>query len=117
MKIMKIATALILSLVFTACLTGCKSNEKVQWSPGQPLEISEVKIGMIYLDEAESGWSYSHELGILETQKAFGLSDEQIIRKLNVSEEDASNIESAISEAIAEGANVIIAPSWGFMDV
>ena len=117
MKIMKIAMVFILSIVFAVSLTGCKSNETVQWSPGQPLEISEVKIGMIYLDDAESGWSYSHELGILETQKAFGLSDEQIIRKLNVSEEDASNIESAISEAIAEGANVIIAPSWGFMDV
>jgi len=117
MKIMKIATALILSLIFAASLIGCEPNETVQWSPGQPLEKSDVKIGMIYLDEAVSGWSYSHELGIKETQKAFGLSDEQIIRKLNVSEEDASSIESAISEAIAEGANVIIAPSWGFMDV
>jgi len=117
MKITKITTALIVSLVLAASLTGCRSNETVHWSPGQPLDKDEIKIGMIYLDEAESGWSYSHELGILETQKAFGFSDDQIIRKLNVSEEDASNIESAISEAIAEGANVIIAPSWGFMDV
>ena len=116
-KIIKISAALILSLAFAASLTGCKSNEPVHWSPGQPLDKNDIKIGIIYLDEAESGWSYSHELGIKETQKAFGFSDEQIIRKLNVSEEDDSNIESAISEAIAEGANVIIAPSWGFMDV
>jgi len=116
-RVTKIAAALVLCLLLAASATGCKTNEVVQWRPGQPLDISEIKIGIIYLDDAESGWSYSHELGIMETQRALGLSDDQIIRKLNVSEEDAGNIEYAISEAIAEGANVIIAPSWGFMDV
>jgi len=117
MKTLKITTSFILILLLAAGLAGCKTNETTRWSPGQPLDKDKIKIGIIYLDDAESGWSYSHELGIRETQRAFELSDDQIIRKLNVSEEDAGNIEYAISEAIAEGANVIIAPSWGFMDV
>ena len=117
MKISKITMASVLLFLLAVSLTGCKTNETVRWSPGQPLEKSKVKIGVIYLDDAESGWSYSHELGIRETQRAFELGDDQIIRKYNVSEEDAGNIEYAISEAIAEGANIIIAPSWGFMDV
>jgi len=109
--------AIFLSLFLAASFAGCKINESAQWIPGQPLERSRIVIGIIYLDEAKSGWSYAHELGIQEVQREFGLSDDQIIRKLNVSEEDASHIEYAISEAIAEGANIIIAPSWGFMDV
>ena len=115
--IKKTTSFILLLLLITVCMVNCNKNETVRWSPGQPLDKSNVKIGIIYLDDAESGWSYSHELGIRETQRVFDLSDDQIIRKLNVSEEDASNIEYAISEAIAEGANIIIAPSWGFMDV
>jgi len=117
MKTKKRVLTYILLLLFSACLFSCKANEIDKWSPGQPLDKEKIKIGIIYLDDAESGWSYSHELGIRETQRAFALSDEQIIRKLNVSEEDAGNIEYAISEAIAQGANIIIAASWGFMDV
>ena len=117
MKAKKKTMSFVLFLFLAVCLVSCRTNEAVQWSPGQPLEKSKVKIGIIYLDEAESGWSYSHELGIREVQREFELSDDQIIRKFNVSEEDAGNIEYAISEAIAEGANIIIAPSWGFMDV
>jgi len=117
MKTLKIIISIVLILLFTAGLAGCKTTEADRWSPGQPLDRDKVKIGIIYLDEAESGWSYSHELGIRETERILELSDDQIIRKLNVSEEDAGNIEYAISEAIAEGANIIIAPSWGFMDV
>ena len=117
MRITKTAMSVVLSVLLAVFLSSCKANDTERWSPGQPLEKSKVKIGMIYLDDAESGWSYSHELGIREAQRVFELSDEQIIRKLNVSEEDASSIEYAISEAIADGANIIIAPSWGFMDV
>ena len=117
MRIWKIVTCFSVLLLFAVCLAGCKTNGAVQWSPGKPLKKSDIKIGVIYLDEAVSGWSYAHELGIREVQRELGLSDEQIIRKLNVSETDATKIEYMISEAIAEGANIIIAPSWGFMDV
>jgi len=117
MKIMKMTAIGVFLLLFAICLTACKAEEKVVWTPGSPLDKSAVKVGIIYLDEAVSGWSYSHELGIREAQRVFPLNDDQIIRKLNVSEEDTGSIEHAISEAIAEGANIIIAPSWGFMDV
>jgi len=116
MQIKKTAAAVALLLILAAVLGGCQTKEANFWSPGNPLDKNIMKIGIIYLDEAESGWSLSHKLGIQDAQKEFGLSDDQIISKLNVSEEDFGSIEYAISEAIAEGANVIIAPSWGFMD-
>ena len=108
---------LLLFALLTAGLQGCSVDEAEVWSPGMPLDRSDVMIGIIFLDDAESGWSLAHDLGLREAQREFGLSDGQITRKFNVSEENAGNIEYAISEAIAEGANIIIAPSWGFMDV
>ncbi|MCL2099016.1 MAG: BMP family ABC transporter substrate-binding protein [Oscillospiraceae bacterium] len=117
MKTKIIALSFIICVISAIYLNGCGADETVKWNPGKPLSGSEIKIGIIYLDEAESGWSYAHELGLKEAQREFGLDDSQILRKFNVSEEDTGNIEYAISEAIAQGANLIIAPSWGFMDV
>ncbi|MCL2740676.1 MAG: BMP family ABC transporter substrate-binding protein [Oscillospiraceae bacterium] len=102
--------------VLASALAGCGGGPDA-WRPGEPIDAIDLRIGIIYLDDAESGWSYAHELGIREAQKAHGLWNDQIIRVLNVSEEDDDRIEQAIMSAIGEGANVIIAPSWGFMDV
>jgi len=117
MKNMKKTLPFALLIILLINVVGCTQKEVDMWRPGKPLEKSAVKVGIIYLDEARSGWSYAHELGIREAQQAFGLDDSQIIRKLNVSETDDGKIEYMISEAVAEGANIIIAPSWGFMDV
>ena len=116
-KTKKLLIIFIFLLLFAAGLAGYAINGSARWIPGKPLEKSKIKIGVIYLDEAQSGWSLSHKLGIEETRQKFGLLESQIIYKFNVSEEDSANIEYAISEAITEGANIIIAPSWGFMDV
>jgi len=116
MIIKKISAAAVIIAVLISGLTGCGGKEGARWSPGAPFAKGSLKIGIIYLDEAESGWSLAHKLGIQEARREFGLGEDRIISKFNVSEEDTSNIEYAISEAISEGANVIIAPSWGFMD-
>ena len=49
-------------------------------------------------------------------QKTLGLDDSQIIRKNNISDTDATAIETAIRDCIEEGCNVIFATSWGYMD-
>ena len=78
----------------------------------------DVKVGVIHItDPAEgSGYTYTHDLGIQGMQKAVGLDDSQIIRKNNVNDSDATAIENAINECLEEGANVIFATSWGYMD-
>ena len=116
MNILKKAAYLATLLLSVTLLASCATSGTAQWTPGKPLDKASVRIGVIYLDEAESGWSYAHELGIRKVQREFGMQDDQIIRKFNVSEADIAMIEYMISEAIAEGANIIIAPSWGFMD-
>lgn len=79
----------------------------------------EIKVGVIHLtDPAEgSGYTYTHDLGIQGMQANLGLSDEQILRKINVDDTDEDAIETAILECIDEGCNIIFTTSWGYMDV
>lgn len=83
-----------------------------------PIAKEDIKIGVIHItDPSEgSGYTYTHDVGIQEMQKNLGLEDSQIIRKTNVVDTDPTMIENAIRECIEEGANVIFATSWGYMD-
>ncbi|MCI5883824.1 MAG: BMP family ABC transporter substrate-binding protein, partial [Eubacterium sp.] len=56
------------------------------------------------------------DLGIQGMQQNLGLSDDQIIRKINVDDTDEKATEKAIKECIDEGCNVIFATSWGYME-
>lgn len=81
-------------------------------------EKSDIKVGVVHLtDPAEgSGYTYTHDLGIQGMQQNLGLSDEQIIRKLNVSDTDETATAAAIQECIEEGCNIIFTTSWGYME-
>lgn len=77
-----------------------------------------IKVGVIHItDPAEgSGYTYTHDQGIVGMQKNLGLRDDQIVRKINVNDSDATAIETAMLECIEEGCNIIFATSWGYMD-
>ncbi|MDR2499930.1 MAG: BMP family ABC transporter substrate-binding protein [Treponema sp.] len=97
-------------------LSACQDRDA--WKPGMPLAKEKVKIAVIYpnrIDE-DSGYDYAHHMGILQMRRELELEDGQIIQKLNVFEEDAGMTENAMKDAIREGAHIIIAPSWGYMD-
>jgi basic membrane protein A len=78
----------------------------------------DFKVGVIHItDPAEgSGYTYTHDLGIQAMQKKLGLGDSQIIRKNNVNDGDPTAIETAVRECIEEGAKIVFATSWGYMD-
>lgn len=82
------------------------------------IAADKVKVGVVHLTSPEdgSGYTYTHDLGIQGMQQNLGLSDSQIIRKLNVSDSDEAMIEQAIQECIDEGCNIIFATSWGYME-
>ena len=63
-----------------------------------------------------SGYTYAHDQGIVGMQKNLGLDDSQIIRKNNVNDTDPTATETAILEAIEDGANIVFGTSWGYMD-
>lgn len=77
----------------------------------------EIKVGVLYIsDPAEgSGYSYTHDLGIIGMQDNLGLSDDQVERKI-VDDGDADATRAAIEECISDGCNVIFTTSWGYME-
>lgn len=78
----------------------------------------EIKVGVIHLsDPADgSGYTYTHDLGIQGMQQNLNLSDDQIVRKINISDTDADATKAAIQECIDEGCNIIFTTSWGYME-
>jgi basic membrane protein A len=113
----EILTGIIAGL-FLAALGGC-GKTPVQWQPGKPFKKEYVKVGIIHPNEISetSLYDWAHYAGTLEMQRELNLTDDQIIRRANVFEEDQAESEAVIRECISEGANIIIAPSWGYMDV
>ena len=131
-----------LAALFMACLmlSGCSSNVQIDdyatnltgnkstggsaiqetqtqtVSTGIPKE--KIKVGVIHLSDpsAGSGYTYTHDLGIQGMQQNLGLSDDQIVRKLNVSDSDLEATREAIKECIDEGCNIIFTTSWGYME-
>jgi basic membrane protein A len=97
-------------------LSGC--DKKNPWKRGKPLAREKVTIGIIHPNEirVSSQYDYAHYTGTLQMQTELGLRNNQIIRKISVFDEDSIAVENAMRECIAEGSNIIIAPSWGYMD-
>jgi len=83
-----------------------------------PVAKESIKVGVIHIgDPADgAGYTFAHDKGIVAMQTELGLSDEQIIRKNNVSDTDAVAIRTAMEECIEEGCQIIFGTSWGYMD-
>ena len=119
-----LAGAMVLSLA--ACGGGTSTSEPASASTGTSESASatggipkdEIKVGVIHLsDPAEgSGYTYTHDQGIIGMQQNLGLADDQIVRKISVDDTDAAAVETAITECVEEGCNIIFATSWGYMD-
>jgi basic membrane protein A len=101
-----------------AVLTGCAAKS-VRWTPGEPFPKERLKVGIIHPNEISetSLYDWVHYEGTMEMQRNLGLRDDQILRRVNVFEEDHAETEAVLREFISEGATIIIAPSWNYMDV
>ena len=119
---MKRILALGCSIALAAMLlAGCGNggnNEQPSGGEGTGIAVEDVKVGVIHIGDPAtgSGYSYTHDQGIVAMQETLGLSDEQIVRKNNIDDTDTTAIENAMNECIEEGCNIIFATSWGYMD-
>lgn len=129
----KKALSLLMAVTLAATLfAGCGKKDEETKAPATsqnsgdeakkdlfaPIAKEDLKIGVIHItNPAEgSGYTYTHDVGIQGMQKNIGLNDNQIIRKNNVNDQDPVAIRNAIEECIEEGAKLIFATSWGYMD-
>lgn len=120
-KVLSILLALVMVvLCFAACgnTQDADQGDKTQTATIAAIPKDQLKIGVIHIgDPADgSGYSYTHDLGIQGMQKNLGLSDDQIVRQLNISDSDTTAIRNAIEDCIAQGCNVIFGTSYGYMD-
>ncbi|MDE6636284.1 MAG: BMP family ABC transporter substrate-binding protein [Lachnospiraceae bacterium] len=145
LKKTRITGLLMAGILITGCLSGCGGsaaepddfatndgyemveeaavNTETQSSGGDTAESEngirkeDIKVAVLYItDPAEgSGYSYTHDLGILGMQGNLGLSEEQIERKI-VDDNDAEATKAAIEECISDGCNIIFTTSWGYME-
>lgn len=134
---MKKLLSIILSLVLIFSLSACANEAATEEQKGTPEEPKtetpaqneeagafpaiakeDIKVAVIHIGNPAdgSGYTYAHDQGIVGMQKDLGLDDSQIIRKNNVNDTDPTATETAILEAIEEGANIVFGTSWGYMD-
>ncbi|HCX61377.1 BMP family ABC transporter substrate-binding protein [Sedimentibacter sp.] len=117
-KLFIIILSLILIFSLSACSQQASETPQEPQEPGNTNADNDFKVGVIHIGNPAdgSGYTYAHDQGIVEMQKALGLSDSQIIRKNNVNDTDPTATETAILECIEEGADIIFGTSWGYMD-
>ena len=124
---MKKILAFVCSIaMMTMLLAGCggnsnSGNEQTSGNEGGEtagIAVENIKVGVIHIGDPAtgSGYTYTHDQGIVAMQQSLGLGDDQIVRKNNIDDSDATAIENAMRECIEEGCNIIFATSWGYMD-
>lgn len=93
------------------------NTDQADAETSKSISKEEVKVGVLYISDPSegSGYSYTHDLGILGMQSNLALSDDQIERKI-VDDADAEATKKAIEECISDGCNIIFTTSWGYME-
>lgn len=117
---MKKVLAVILALVLVVgCFAACGGNGTTDDSTNAAestdaqnnLDLSKVKFGLICLHDENSTYDNNFILALKDAQAALGLSDDQILIKTNIAEDDACY--NAAAELVEAGCNVIFADSFG----
>ena len=123
MRIMRITRSFIIALLLMPAFGICFLNSCFladgSWKSGSPYPLEKIKVGVLYISDYQretSGYTYAHALGIQKMQRTLRMDNSQILSVGNVSDEDPYQIENAMRSLIAQGATVIIATSWGYMD-
>ena len=134
---MKKALALLLALVMVFALVGCAKEdagaaktdetasaemtiaEKIEASRSHPVDTKKIKeavdngtfkIGVILVGDENEGYTYAHIEGVEEAKAALGLSDDQIIYKYNIPENELC-YDTAI-DLVEQGCDMIFANSF-----
>ena len=115
-KVLALLLVLVMALTFVAC-DGNKDTEPTD-APSGGTDYSDVKVGVVHIgDPADgSGYSFAHDQGIVAMQKNLGLKDDQIVRQLNIADNDKAATKTAIEDCIAKGCTIIFTTSYGYMD-
>ena len=105
------ATLLVLALVLAAC---APSGEQAAEQPAGGEAPDKVKVAFIYIGQpGDLGWTYEHDRGRKMLEEKLGEKVE-VVTVPDVPE--GPDAEKAIRDVVQQGANVVFATSFGYMD-
>ena len=78
---------------------------------GEAKSASDIKVGVIYIGDENEGYTAAHMAGIDEMAANLGLSDDQIIEKTTIPEDEKAY--DAAVDLADQGCNIIFATSFG----
>lgn len=117
---MKKFLAILLSATMILGTAACSSSssepaeeptEGEQTEETEGIAASDIKVGFIFVGDENEGYTYAHYEGAEKMKEALGLSDEQIIYKWNIPENE-SCYDAAVDLA-EQGCDIIFANSFG----
>lgn len=77
----------------------------------KPVAKEDLKVGFIYIGDENEGYTAAHYKGAMDMKAALGLSDDQVIIKWNVPEDETAG--DAAMDLADQGCNIIFANSFG----
>lgn len=109
----------VLSMLVTLAVTGlmcvgCGSEGEVNSLGTLASDASQLKVGIIYVGDENEGYTAAHMTGIDEMMKEYGLSEEQVIEKTNISEDESCY--DAAADLAESGCDIVFANSFGHED-
>ena len=123
-KFLAILLAAVLCFALAACGgTGNEEPEKLGMSESPIAEVAlnidyevpeDIKIGFICLHDENSTYDLNFLNAVDKIQEALGLTDEQVIVRVNVPEGDECYV--AAKDLVGEGCNIIFGNSFGHED-
>lgn len=76
------------------------------------IQASDIKVGIIYIGDENEGYTEAHMTGIDEMMKALGLSEDQVIEKTLIPEDESCY--DAAADLAEQGCDIIFGNSFGF---
>ena len=110
-KILAILMALALVLGLAACGSKTPETPDNGGETSAAGNYSDIKIGLICLHDENSTYDNNFILALKEVQTELGLSDDQVLIKTNIGEDDSCL--TTAEELVDEGCNIIFADSFG----
>ena len=91
--------------------TAAESTGETEEKVGEGVDVKDLKVGFIFIGDENEGYTAAHYAGAKGMQEALGLSDDQIIIKWNIPE-DETCYDAAVDLA-DQGCNIVFANSFG----
>lgn len=126
-KLISVATAGAMALSLAACggpATTESSTASAAGSEGNAttdavteaavtggIAKEDLKVGFVYIGDENEGYTAAHYQGAMDMKEALGLSDDQIIVKWNVPEDESAA--DAAKDLADQGCNIVFANSFG----